>query len=135
MLRGIRRKWKQPIYYNFVSGSTKRDDLVHILKDVIRKCHSIGLNIVATICDQGSNNQSAIKKLLEETEETYKRRNIQFLGSHFEIDSRNIIPLFDVPHLFKGIRNNLLKHDLLKMRQHEELNGRIFIWHTKLIHI
>lgn len=110
MLRGIRRKWKQPIYYNFVNGATKKDDLVRILKDIVRKCHSIGLNIVATICDQGSNNQRAIKKLIEETKETYNRRNIQFLGSHFEIDSRNIIPLFDVPHLFKGIRNNLLKH-------------------------
>lgn len=112
MLRGIKRKWKQPVYYNFVNGGTKKADLVHILKTIIRKCHNIGLNIVATVCDQGANNQAAINMLVKETEANYKRSNRELYDFHFEIDEKKIIPLYDVPHLFKGIRNNFLKYNL-----------------------
>lgn len=68
ILRGIRKKWKQPIYFNFVNGATKKDDLVYIF------------------CDQGTNNQSAIKKLVQETEKRYKRRGSQLLEFHFEVN-------------------------------------------------
>lgn len=34
------------------------------------------------------------------------------LGETFEIGNNEIIPLFDPPHLIKGIRNNLLTKDL-----------------------
>lgn len=112
MLRGIRRKWKQPIYYNFVNGGTKSIDLVHIIKLIVRKCNSIGLNILATVCDQGANNQAAINALVRDTEAKYKRNNRELYEYYFEIDEHKIIPLFDVPHLFKGLRNNLLKYSL-----------------------
>lgn len=112
MLRGIKRKWKQPIYYNFVNGGTKNVDIVRIIKEVIRKCHSIGLHVIATVCDQGANNQAAINFLLKQTKEKYARAGLEYFEKHFEVDNQKIIPLFDVPHLFKGIRNNLLKYHL-----------------------
>lgn len=112
MLRGIRRKWKQPVYYNFVSGATKKNDIAYIIKMIVRKCVSIGLNIVATVCDQGSNNQAAINALVQETREKYLRIGKELYEFHFEVDDSTIIPLYDVPHLFKGLRNNLLKYDL-----------------------
>lgn len=34
------------------------------------------------------------------------------LGESFEIGDNEIIPLFDPPHLIKGIRNNFLTKDL-----------------------
>lgn len=112
MLRGIKRKWKQPVYYNFVNGATKHMDLVTIIKLIIRKCHSIGLNVVSTICDQGASNQAAINYLVKQTQEEYKRAGKDMSEYIFEVDGKKIIPLFDVPHLFKGIRNNLLKYPL-----------------------
>lgn len=125
MLRGIRRKWKQPVYYNFVNGATKSPDLMTIIKLIIRKCHSIGLNVVATICDQGSNNQAAINTLVKDTKEKYLRKGTEKHEFCFEVDSHKIIPLFDVPHLFKGLRNNLLKYHLHFM--HED-KGRLAKW-------
>lgn len=112
MLRGIRRKWKQPVYYNFVNGATKNNDLVNILKQIIRKCHAIGLNIVATICDQGSNNQAAINSLVNGTRAEYLRQGRDYEDYSFEIDDKKIIPLYDVPHLFKGLRNNFVNYNI-----------------------
>lgn len=112
MLRGIRKKWKQPLYYNFCSGATKTYDIKKILIDIITKCDSIGLKIVATVCDQGSNNVAAINSLINDTKEKYFRMGIDRTEQTFEIDDTTIIPLYDVPHLFKGIRNNFLKYDI-----------------------
>lgn len=34
MIRGIRKKYKQPIAYSFCQGATKQDELVRQLKEV-----------------------------------------------------------------------------------------------------
>lgn len=68
--------------------------------------------VVATVCDQGSTNQSAIKTLLKETNEQFTRTNQENPYFGFVEGNQEIIPLFDVPHLMKGIRNNLLNKDL-----------------------
>ncbi|KAK9728841.1 hypothetical protein QE152_g16972 [Popillia japonica] len=39
------------------------------------------------------------------------RKNTEFRGMGFEIQNEEIVPLFDPPHLLKGIRNNFLEHD------------------------
>lgn len=40
------------------------------------------------------------------------RKDIREEQSIFEVDSKTIIPLFNVLHLFKGIINNVLKHQV-----------------------
>lgn len=67
MLRGIRRKWKQPVYYNFANGGTKKYDLMNILKLIIRKCKTIGLKVIATVCDQGANQVSILYVINSQT--------------------------------------------------------------------
>lgn len=81
MLRGIRRKWKQPVYYNVVNGGTKSIDIVRIIKDVVRKCHSIGLQVIAIVCDQGANNQAAINLLIKETQKKMQKLGLNILTS------------------------------------------------------
>jgi len=36
-----------------------------------------------------------------------------FIGQTFDIEDREIVPLYDPPHLIKGTRNNLLTKDLI----------------------
>lgn len=79
---------------------------------MLKKLHSIGFIVLATVCDQGTSNTSAINYLIEETRRDYARRNIEFNNSVFEIEGKEIIPLYDVPHLLKGMRNNLLTKNL-----------------------
>lgn len=70
------------------------------------------MHVVATICDQGSNNVSAINQLVEQTKAEYLRRNEESRNYIFKIDDDVIIPLYDPPHLLKGVRNNLLLRDI-----------------------
>lgn len=112
MLRGIRRKWKQPVYYGFIEGGTKKHDIAQIITTIVKKCQTIGLKVVATICDQGANNQAAINHLISKTKECYARKSQVFDEYVFEIDEQKVIPIYDIPHLFKGLRNNLLKNPL-----------------------
>ncbi|KAJ8914634.1 hypothetical protein NQ315_015372 [Exocentrus adspersus] len=113
MIRGIFKKWKQPVGYMFHSFSMPAPTIVRHLKELVVKCENIGLNIIASVCDQGTNNVKAISMLFEES----KRKQI-LLGqepSESEVlcNKSSFVPLFDPPHLLKSIRNNLLTKDLL----------------------
>lgn len=113
MVRGIHRKWKQPVSYMLVQSSTKTIDLVRLIKEITRGLFEAGLNVIATVCDQGTANVSAINYLTSETERSYTRLKKEYQGGFFEIDGHKVVPLFDPPHLLKGMRNNLLNKDLV----------------------
>ena len=63
MVRGLHRKWKQPVAYYLSRGSTKAAMLVQFLKEVLDACQNVGLHVVATVCDMGTNNVKAMKLL------------------------------------------------------------------------
>lgn len=111
MIKGLFRQWKQPICYVFTDGPLKSQNLVILIKEIISECNRINLTVTATICDQGNNNQAAINKLLSETEEYCLMNSTPNRYFGFLVDNREVVPLYDTPHLFKGLRNNLLtKH-------------------------
>ncbi|KAF0705011.1 Uncharacterized protein FWK35_00030365, partial [Aphis craccivora] len=91
MVRGIKKKFKQPISYTFFQGATNQYELVRQLKEVIAEIHKTGLTVVATIYD------------FYEIEVRRENGNIERLP---------IIHLFDVPYLMKCTRNNLLTKNL-----------------------
>ncbi|KAF7286869.1 hypothetical protein GWI33_003440 [Rhynchophorus ferrugineus] len=102
MVKGLFRKWKQPVSFTYSKGPIKSTLLKHLIVKVIGKCQEIGLKVLCTVCDQGSANQAAINSLLSQSRSC----------SEFQVNGEKIIPLYDIPHLFKGIRNNLLKKNL-----------------------
>lgn len=112
MLRGVTKKWKQPIYYQLVKGAAKAYEIIKTIKEIIKAVKQAGLTILGTICDQGTNNVSALNQLVEETKGKYLRRGEILYDYIFEIEDEQIIPLFDPPNLLKGLRNNLLKKDI-----------------------
>ncbi|XP_018566412.1 uncharacterized protein LOC108907286, partial [Anoplophora glabripennis] len=107
MLRGIASNWKQPVAYFFVNGGVKASKIKENIVNIIRKAKQCGLTVVATICDQRSNNKSAINLLVTETQ---NRTGTQ--DYIFEVDDNKIVPLFDPPHLLKTLRNILLYRDI-----------------------
>lgn len=112
MLKGVHRQWKQAIAFTFSSGPIKSANLKVLLIKIIQECRKIGLIVVGTVCDQGSANCAVINSLLRDTAEVCKRNETENKYNGFVIDNMEIVPLYDVPHLFKGIRNNLLTKDL-----------------------
>ncbi|XP_050063367.1 uncharacterized protein LOC126552693 [Aphis gossypii] len=72
------------------------------------KCFETGLKVVATVCDQGSTNRSAINQLIKTNKSETNNHTIGF-----NIKNVEIVPVYDVPHLTKSIRNNMLDKDVV----------------------
>jgi len=106
MIRGITKKFKQPIAYFFCQGSTSSQRLVKLIKNIVPNLHSTGLHVVATISDQGATNEAAIKILHADTKAYYLKQNIEYRNDVYEIQHNlerlKIVHLFDTPHLLKG---------------------------------
>lgn len=68
MLRGLNTGWKMPISYNFCAKLTNTAQLTRCIKEHVQKISKAGFLIVATVCDQGTSNTAAIKKLLLQTD-------------------------------------------------------------------
>lgn len=94
---GIWVPWKIPIAYYLVRSAVKHGMLKDLILYVLRILFEAGLDPKIIICDQGTNNQSALKAL-----------NVTENIPYFFINDKKIYAFFDVPHLLKSIRNNLI---------------------------
>lgn len=99
MVRGLRTKWKQPVACYFTRGGMKGKELKDVIQEVLASCFEIGLKVVATICDMGTNNVSALKEL-----------GAKFPDPLFHFQGHEIAVVFDPPHLLKCIRNMFFSH-------------------------
>jgi hypothetical protein len=97
MIRGLRKRWKQPVAYYLTCGSTKGEMLLDFLMEILDACHNAGLVVVATVCDMGASNVRALKLLgVSENKPFFRFRN------------QEIAAIFDPPHLLKRTRNLFL---------------------------
>lgn len=103
MLRGLYDNWKIPIGYYLNSGPIAAQSLSDITFDCINKTYSIGFNVRVVVCDQGSNNRSLYKMLGVTTDSPY----------FIHPNQGQVFAIFDCPHLFKSIRNCLLKQNII----------------------
>ena len=53
MIRGLCKRWKQPVAYCLIHRSTKGEMLVNFLMEFLNACLNAGLEVVATVCDVG----------------------------------------------------------------------------------
>lgn len=139
MLQGIGQRFKQPIAFYFIKGTVSKEKLASIIIEIISKVNSTGFTIINTVCDQGPTNMGAIKIL----------KNLKGLDSnenYFYVDSKKIYIIYDVPHLFKSLRNNFFNHGTVEydhktahwssIEKVEEKNRR-FLYFSKIkkIHV
>lgn len=103
LIRGLYASWKLPISYFFTSTSVKHTDLSILLIDAIEKLLNCGFIVTAMICDQGKNNVAALVKDLKMTKEK----------PFVEVKGQKIYSIFDVPHIFKNLRNNFKSNNFI----------------------
>jgi len=96
---------KQSISFYLTNGTMDSINLSNKIKDIIKAVQSTGFAVASTICDQTPTNVAAINKLYKETNEKFNKENRAF---GFEIETQEIIPLYDIPHLLKTLRNNFV---------------------------
>lgn len=95
MIRGLTHDWSFPIFVQFDQGLTKEN-----LFKIINEIEKNGIEILATISDQGGRNESLAKSL-----QITARK--PFFQNPFD-ESRDIFFIFDWNHVFKNWRNNIL---------------------------
>lgn len=99
MLQGLHKKLKQPIAYYFVKGTISSQSLAVFIKDVIKAVTNIGYTVITTVCDQGPTNIGSFNLLKEWC-------GIPATSNYFLLDEEKIFMMFDIPQLFKSLRNN-----------------------------
>jgi len=100
MVRGLYKNWKFPLSFFFTGSGVKGNDLVIIIKQAIKHIIEVGLIPTCIVCDQGTQNRRTYMLLGGTQEKPY-----------FIENENKIYLLFDMPHLVKSIRNNLLNGD------------------------
>lgn len=66
MVRGIQKNYKQVVAYYFVQNTIAAASLKKLIVQIIVELQSIGLKVVATVCDQGPTNVAALNLLCGE---------------------------------------------------------------------
>jgi hypothetical protein len=107
MVRGLHWKWKQPVAFYLSCGCTKAKILVQFLNEVLGVRHSVGLHVVATVCDMGTNNVNALKLLGSAIRKPF-----------FQFQNQAIATIYDPPHLLKCTRNLFLKYHVQFESEH-----------------
>lgn len=127
MVKGIKKNYKQPVAYYFTQNLNKVL-LKTCIKEVVRHVHASGLTILCSVCDQSAVNVGAIDSLVRDTKEIYLKKGKAWRDDMFTVDNKTIIPLYDVPHLLKGIRNNLLTKDLKYVDFEDDNKEKVLKW-------
>lgn len=102
MIRGLLHNWKIPLCYFVSAGAVNSSSLQQIIRLVIKKLQDMSFKPTVLVCDQGSNNRSALALLGASKEQPT-----------IEIEGQKIFTCFDAPHLLKSIRNNFMNTKLL----------------------
>ncbi|KAL4090756.1 hypothetical protein QTP88_025533 [Uroleucon formosanum] len=103
MARGIYSSWKIPVCYFLAHSAVKHAVLRNLIINVLQELFDIGMSPKVLICDQCSNNQSALKSL-----------NVTENKPYFYVNENKIISLFDTPHLLKSVTNSLIGNTFKK---------------------
>lgn len=102
MIRGLYTNWKQPVAYYLHNSSCPANTLKTILHNCINALHACNLDVCCVISDLGPNNWK-LSNILNITPEC----------PFFYVDEKQILYMFDTPHLIKLARNNLMKNIFL----------------------
>lgn len=102
MARGLYSTWKQPLMYFISEFGTSHGQLTKLIMATLDEIQKIGFIPKVIVCDQGSNNRSA-----------YRDLGVSLDRPYFYSGAKKIFAIYDVPHLFKSLRNNMLNGDYI----------------------
>jgi predicted RNA binding protein with dsRBD fold (UPF0201 family) len=83
--------------------------LVQFLREFLGACQNVGLHVVATVCDMGTNIVKAMKLLGSTVGEPF-----------FQFQNQAIATIYDPPHLLKCTRNLFHKYNVQFESEHSD---------------
>ena len=82
---GLHRKWKKPVAYFLSYECTTTEMLVQFLNEVLGACQNMGLHVVATVCDMGTNSVKAMNCWVQPQESHSSSFKFEQLQQHMTI--------------------------------------------------
>uniref|UniRef100_A0ABD2XIE7 Transposable element P transposase n=1 Tax=Trichogramma kaykai TaxID=54128 RepID=A0ABD2XIE7_9HYME len=110
MVGGLIHNWKQPFFYIPSAGPVSASNLIILINKVLELAFEVGFIIKHMVCDQSKGNQSAAEQL-----------GITPENPSYTFNENKITFGFDVPHIIKCIRNNLISNNY-------KVDGNIVSW-------
>lgn len=110
LIRGLLHNWKISLCYFVSAGPVNSSSLAKIIPLVIIKLKKLSFNPMVLVCDQGSNNRSALG-LLGATSE----------NPMISINDYNVFNCFDAPHLLKSVRINFMNKKIQFVVTHKHV--------------
>ena len=92
-------KSKQPLAYFFTAGTVRAETLQTLTHWCLAKLEAIGLDTMALICDQGTNNRRFLQTL----------EKVSIKKPYIVYNNKRVFVIYDPPHLLKNVRNNFMK--------------------------
>ena len=112
MVRGLSTKWKQPLGHFFTGHTVNSATLKQMVKRAVSLLESIGLTVLALVCDQEASHRTLYNSLGSTNEKPW------FLSEN----GNKVYLLFDLPHIIKNLRNNLMNYDIIADGQTASFN-------------
>lgn len=97
VIRGLYHNWKLPMSYFLSSTWVKANRMAHIMKDCIIELIKIGFDPVCITCDPSTKKKKMFSTFSATPDKPYT-----------VIEGKKVSLIFNVQHIFKSIRNNLL---------------------------
>ena len=95
LFRSLCGNFKQPLYYVACSSNIPMDALQRGINNCLNLCQKLGLVVRAIGCDQGPTNRKY-----------FNISKISIDNNFFLHNNNKMYATYDIPHLFKSIRNN-----------------------------
>lgn len=117
--RGLYINWKIPVAYFLGSRTIESSKLKTIIENVISKLFESGLLPKVTVCDQATTNVKVIKDLGATIDYPF-----------YFLNGRKIFAIFDVPHLIKNVRNNLINNNFYLNGSQISFSDIVYVYNT-----
>lgn len=101
IVRGLYKNWKFPLCYFLGNNGINGNELSQIIKQSVKHILNIGLLPTSIVCDQGSQNRKLFNLLGGDESNPFCK-----------IHEHSLHLIYDIPHLIKSLRNNLLTGDI-----------------------
>lgn len=101
MVRALYKNWKFPLCYFLGHNGVNGNDIKKLIEQSVKHVIDVGLLPTSIVCDQGTQNQKLFS-LLGGTES----------NPSCEIHGQLLHLVYDIPHLIKSLRNNLLSGNI-----------------------
>uniref|UniRef100_Q7M4J6 P element homolog (Lu-P1 element) n=1 Tax=Lucilia cuprina TaxID=7375 RepID=Q7M4J6_LUCCU len=105
MARGLKKSWKQPVFYDFDCRMSKQ-----ILDSIISELSKAGFPVLAIVCDMGPTNRKLWSDLGATTEKPWFPHPVN--------TEEKVYTFVDAPHLLKLIRNHYIDTGLIYNGEH-----------------